>query len=196
MGDRDLVVPQPGLARCLLHNKALMVCFIVVLAVCFQGEWGTRVARPRTVFGFVSTARLETCENIVRVGLAFLGPRWPAGPGLGCGVWPRLGKNRSTLFLGQRRLRSTFGRLRTQAAPQLPLPPARSYKTVGSWLAQACASLCASACLQRAGGGAAPTARWQIQRYFGRYARLACLICRVRCTSMSRVLYKYVACVV
>ena len=36
--------------------------------------------------GFVLTARLETCENVVRVGLAFFWPRWPAGPGLG----PRL----------------------------------------------------------------------------------------------------------
>ena len=65
---------------------------------CFQGEWGTRVARPRTVFGFVSTARLETCENIVRIGLAFFGPCRPAGPGLAYGVRPRLGKNR-LLFL-------------------------------------------------------------------------------------------------
>ena len=65
---------------------------------CFQGEWGTRVARPRTVFGFVSTARLETCENIVRVGLAFFGPCRPAGPGLAYGVRPRLGKNRTLLF--------------------------------------------------------------------------------------------------
>ena len=110
---------------------------------------GIRVARPRTVFGFVSPARLETCENIVRIGLAFLGLRWPAGLGLGCGVWPRLGKNRSTPFLGQATAPIYLGRSRTQAAPQLPLPPARSYKTVGSWLAQACASLCASACLQR-----------------------------------------------
>ena len=78
MRDRDLVVrgrDSPWMAKTWprLHQNKAWWCALFWCLPCFQGEWGTRVARPRTVFGFVSTARLETCENIVRIGLAFWG---------------------------------------------------------------------------------------------------------------------------